>query len=95
MEVTNVFENQVTLDWKYPEDDGDAPILHYEIERQDTRDGIWLPAGRSNDTTFVVDGLNKGSFYKFRVKVSLRLKIYFYLKFQYFRLLMKKENQIR
>lgn len=58
------------MDWKPPEDDGDAPIMYYEVERQDTRDGIWLPAGRLNDTKCVVDGLKKGSYYKFRVKVS-------------------------
>jgi hypothetical protein len=34
----------------------------------DTRDGIWLPVGSSNDPHFVADGLKKGSAYQFRVK---------------------------
>lgn len=68
LEVSNVFEDQVTLDWKAPEDDGDSPITHYEIEKQDTRDGLWLPAGRSSDAHAVVDGLTKGAHYKFRVR---------------------------
>lgn len=34
----------------------------------DTKDGIWLPVGTTNDTNFVADGLKKGSTYQFRVK---------------------------
>ncbi|TMS38626.1 hypothetical protein L596_005310 [Steinernema carpocapsae] len=68
LEVSNVFEDNVTLDWKPPEDDGGEPVDHYEIEKMDTRDGIWVPCGRSADTSFVAEGLQKGSHYKFRVK---------------------------
>ncbi|KAK0400071.1 hypothetical protein QR680_003339 [Steinernema hermaphroditum] len=68
LEVSNVFEDNATLDWKPPEDDGGEPIDHYEIEKMDTRDGIWVPCGRSADTQFVAEGLQKGSHYKFRVK---------------------------
>lgn len=67
----------MTLDWKPPEDDGGEPIDHYEIEIQDTRDNIWLPAGRSNDPHFKVDGLKKGSQYNFRVKVIFFSNLYF------------------
>ncbi|CAA98064.2 Twitchin [Caenorhabditis elegans] len=68
IEVTDVFEDRATLDWKPPEDDGGEPIEFYEIEKMNTKDGIWVPCGRSGDTHFTVDSLNKGDHYKFRVK---------------------------
>ncbi|EGT49285.1 hypothetical protein CAEBREN_29721 [Caenorhabditis brenneri] len=68
IEVTDVFEDRATLDWKPPEDDGGEPIEFYEIEKMNTKDGIWVPCGRSGDTHFTVDTLNKGDHYKFRVK---------------------------
>ena len=39
-----------------------------------TKDGLWVPCGRTGDTKFVVDTLNKGDHYKFRVKVSRERK---------------------
>ncbi|CAK5074870.1 unnamed protein product [Meloidogyne enterolobii] len=68
LEVSDVFENKMTLDWKPPEDDGGEPISHYEVERQDSRDGIWVPCGTTAEPHMIVDGLSKGSNYKFRVK---------------------------
>uniref|UniRef100_A0AC34GPF1 Twitchin n=1 Tax=Panagrolaimus sp. ES5 TaxID=591445 RepID=A0AC34GPF1_9BILA len=68
LEVSDVFEDRATLDWKPPEDDGGEPIEYYEVERMDPKDGIWVPAGRTADTNFVVDGLQKGHNYQFRVK---------------------------
>lgn len=66
--ISDVFEDRVTLDWKPPEDDGGEPISHYEIEKQDAKDGLWVPAGRAAEPHAVVDGLNKGGNYKFRVR---------------------------
>ncbi|WKY05591.1 hypothetical protein Q1695_006081 [Nippostrongylus brasiliensis] len=68
LDVKDVFEDRATLNWKPPEDDGGEPIDHYEIEKMSTKDGIWVPCGRTADTSFVVDTLNKGDHYKFRVK---------------------------
>ncbi|XGW29138.1 hypothetical protein V3C99_008720 [Haemonchus contortus] len=68
LDVKDVFEDRATLSWKPPEDDGGEPIEHYEIEKMSTKDGIWVPCGRTADTSFVVDSLNKGDHYKFRVK---------------------------
>lgn len=68
IDVTDVFEDRATLDWKPPEDDGGEPIEFYEIEKMNTKDGLWVPCGRSGDTHFTVDSLNKGDHYKFRVK---------------------------
>lgn len=59
----------MTLDWKPPEDDGGEPVQYYEVERQDARDGIWVPVGTTAEPHMVVDGLAKGAQYKFRVKV--------------------------
>ncbi|VDO68159.1 unnamed protein product [Heligmosomoides polygyrus] len=68
LDVKDVFEDRATLNWKPPEDDGGEPIDHYEVEKMSTKDGIWVPCGRTADTAFVVDTLNKGDHYKFRVK---------------------------
>ncbi|KAK6747288.1 hypothetical protein RB195_000476 [Necator americanus] len=68
LDVKDVFEDRATLSWKPPEDDGGEPIDHYEIEKMSTKDGIWVPCGRTADTEFMVDTLNKGDHYKFRVK---------------------------
>uniref|UniRef100_A0A7E4VU92 non-specific serine/threonine protein kinase n=1 Tax=Panagrellus redivivus TaxID=6233 RepID=A0A7E4VU92_PANRE len=68
LEVSNVFEDRATLDWKPPEDDGGEPIEFYEVERMDPKDGIWVPVGRTGETSFVADGLQKGQYYQFRVK---------------------------
>uniref|UniRef100_A0AC34RIM6 Twitchin n=1 Tax=Panagrolaimus sp. JU765 TaxID=591449 RepID=A0AC34RIM6_9BILA len=66
--ISDVFADRVTLDWKPPEDDGGEPIEYYEIERQDPRDGTWVPVGRTAETSFVAEGLQKGQYYNFRVK---------------------------
>ncbi|CAJ0936046.1 unnamed protein product, partial [Mesorhabditis belari] len=68
LDVTDVFEDRCNLDWKPPEDDGGEPIQFYEIEKMNTKDGLWVPCGRTADTKFQVDTLNKGDHYKFRVK---------------------------
>ncbi|KJH43663.1 fibronectin type III domain protein [Dictyocaulus viviparus] len=68
LEASDVYEDRATLHWKPPEDDGGEPIDHYEIEKMNTKDGIWVPCGRASDTHFLVDTLSKGDHYKFRVK---------------------------
>lgn len=68
LNVTEVFEDRMTLDWLPPEDDGGTPINYYEVEKFDTATGQWVPCGRSKDTTFKVEGLTKGNSYKFRVR---------------------------
>uniref|UniRef100_A0AAF5DMX8 non-specific serine/threonine protein kinase n=1 Tax=Strongyloides stercoralis TaxID=6248 RepID=A0AAF5DMX8_STRER len=68
LEVSDVTEDSCHLDWQPPEDDGGEPVQYYEVERMDTRDGVWVPVGRAANCSLDVDGLNKGSHYKFRVK---------------------------
>lgn len=68
LEVSDVFEDRVTLDWKPPEDDGGMPIDHYDIEKMDLETGRWVPCGRSDGTNFQVQNLQPGHSYQFRVR---------------------------
>uniref|UniRef100_A0A915Q578 non-specific serine/threonine protein kinase n=1 Tax=Setaria digitata TaxID=48799 RepID=A0A915Q578_9BILA len=68
LSVTDVFEDHATLSWQPPEDDGGEPVDHYELERLDTKDGIWVPCGKSKSTSFQVENLIKDRYYQFRVK---------------------------
>ncbi|KAI1705639.1 fibronectin type III domain-containing protein [Ditylenchus destructor] len=69
LEVSDFFEDHLTLDWNPSEDDGGDPITHYEVTMdEDCLEGIWVSIGMANDTHFVVEGLTKGSQYKFRVR---------------------------
>ncbi|GMT25440.1 hypothetical protein PFISCL1PPCAC_16735 [Pristionchus fissidentatus] len=68
LDIADVFEDRATLAWRPPEDDGGEPIDYYEVEKMSTKDGLWVPCGRTADTNFVCDTLNKGDHYKFRVK---------------------------
>ena len=68
LDVSNVYEDCCDLEWRAPKDDGGEPIEYYEIEKMDTASGKWVPAGKSKDTKFHVDGLKKGQNYMFRVK---------------------------
>lgn len=42
--------------------------FQYEVERLDTKDGIWVPCGKSKNTSFEVENLIKDRYYQFRVK---------------------------
>lgn len=68
LNVSDVFEDRMTLEWQPPDDDGGTPIDHYDIEKLDPATGQWVPCGRSKDTKAQVDNLQKGKAYKFRVK---------------------------
>uniref|UniRef100_A0A1I7XRB2 non-specific serine/threonine protein kinase n=1 Tax=Heterorhabditis bacteriophora TaxID=37862 RepID=A0A1I7XRB2_HETBA len=68
LDIKDVFEDRATLNWNPPEDDGGEPVDHYEVEKMSTKDGIWVPCGRTADTNFMVDTLSKGDHYKFRIK---------------------------
>ena len=68
LEVSDVFEDHCTLDWKPPEDDGGLPIDFYEIEKLDTATGRWVPCGRADTTHATVQNLQPGHSYQFRVR---------------------------
>uniref|UniRef100_A0A1I7VVS1 non-specific serine/threonine protein kinase n=1 Tax=Loa loa TaxID=7209 RepID=A0A1I7VVS1_LOALO len=68
LQVNDVFEDRATLNWQPPEDDGGESVDHYEVERLDTKDGIWVPCGKSKNISFEVENLIKDRYYQFRVK---------------------------
>jgi len=68
LEVSEVFEDRVTLDWKAPVDDGGCPIDHYEVEKMDLATGRWVPCGRATAPHATIANLQPGHEYKFRVK---------------------------
>ena len=58
-------DQQVTLRWRAPTNDGGEPITHYEYEQDGS--GTWISTG-STATTHTVTGLNNGQTYIFRVR---------------------------
>lgn len=68
LEVNDITKNGCKLKWKKPEDDGGAPIDHYEIEKLDPLTGQWVPCGRSQGPEATITGLTEGKPYKFRVR---------------------------
>lgn len=68
LEVSDVNKHGCKLKWKKPDDDGGAPIDHYEIEKLDPLTGQWVPCGRSEEPEATITGLQEGKPYKFRVK---------------------------
>ena len=62
----------MTLSWSKPKSDGGKKILGYVIEYKEPSSNRWKPANDipCSDTKFVVDGLDKGKDYEFRVKAK-------------------------
>ena len=56
---------QVTLRWRAPANDGGEPITHYEYEQDGS--GTWISTG-GTATSHTVTGLNNGQAYMFRVR---------------------------
>lgn len=68
LNVSDITKHGCKLKWKKPEDDGGAPIDHYEIEKLDPLTGQWIPCGKSTEPEANVTGLQEGKPYKFRVR---------------------------
>ena len=58
-------DQQVTLRWRAPTNDGGEPITHYEYEQDGS--GTWVSTG-GTATSHTVTGLNNGQTYTFRVR---------------------------
>lgn len=69
----NVTKNSLTLRWRPPKDDGGAEITHYAVEKLDTENMRWVPAGEAVGTSLRVDHLVEGHDYKFRVRAVNKL----------------------
>ena len=70
LEVVDVRAKKATVKWNRPEDDGGSPITGYVLEKMDLDTGIWVPCGEvgPDQEEKVVEGLQAGKKYKFRVK---------------------------
>ena len=72
LEVTGVHANGCKLHWRPPLDDGGCPIQEYEIEMLCPKSKKWIKKGKCSGEkcppSFVVDGLEEGLEYEFRVK---------------------------
>ena len=67
LQASDIHSTGCTLKWRRPKDDGGCPIEYYQVEKLDPDTGLWIPCGRSPDTTMDVKGLTPMKEYKFRV----------------------------
>ena len=69
LEVLNVTEKSVEIQWKPPETDGGAPLTSYIIEMRSASRSVWHKAGSvdSSACAFNVPDLKEGCEYYFRV----------------------------
>lgn len=77
LEAVDVTKDSCVLKFKAPEDDGDCQPTSYQLEKMDTKTGLWVPCGKidaptdgDNDAEIKVPvkGLEEGQRYQFRVK---------------------------
>ncbi len=68
LKASDIHATGCTLKWKRPKDDGGAPVEYYQVEKLDPDTGLWMPCGRSTDTSLDVKGLTPKKKYKFRVR---------------------------
>uniref|UniRef100_A0A3B5A653 Titin n=1 Tax=Stegastes partitus TaxID=144197 RepID=A0A3B5A653_9TELE len=63
-------DSTVVLGWLKPEHDGGSRIQHYVIEAKAKGTDKWMVVGNTKNLTYVVEKLNKGDEYDFRVKAK-------------------------
>uniref|UniRef100_A0A3Q0SRG6 Titin n=1 Tax=Amphilophus citrinellus TaxID=61819 RepID=A0A3Q0SRG6_AMPCI len=63
-------DNSVSLGWLKPEHDGGSRIQCYVIEARPKGTDKWVVVGNTKNLTYVVEKLNKGDEYDFRVKAK-------------------------
>lgn len=68
LRADNITKNSMTLHWKPPRDNGGSEITHYTVEKLDTENMRWVPAGEAIGTDMRVDHLAEGHDYQFRVR---------------------------
>lgn len=70
LEISDVHKEGCKLKWSKPKDDGGLPLTSYVVEKMDTANGRWTPAGcvDPSKTDIVLTGLEPGHQYHFRVK---------------------------
>ena len=67
LKVTNMTEDSVSLSWLPPDDDGDALIERYIIEKVEGTKRAWQPDGTCEDVEYTSSGLREGQQYRFQV----------------------------
>lgn len=70
MDILDTTDNSVSLGWLKPEHDGGSRIQCYVIEAKPKGTDKWVVVGNTKNLTFVVEKLNKGDEYDFRVKAK-------------------------
>lgn len=77
LEAVDVTKDSCVLKFRPPVDDGDCQPTSYNLEKMDTKSGLWVPCGKiaaptdGDDETEIkvpVKGLEEGQRYQFRVK---------------------------
>lgn len=68
LQVVNTANGEVSLAWEEPESDGGSKVIAYVLERRDVKRKTWtLVSDRVESPEYTVTGLQKDSFYLFRV----------------------------
>lgn len=70
MDILDTTDNSVSLGWLKPEHDGGSRIQCYVIEAKPKGTDKWAVVGNTKNVTYVVEKLNKGDEYDFRVKAK-------------------------
>lgn len=70
LDILDTTDNSVSLGWLKPEHDGGSRIQCYVIEARVKGTDKWVVIGNTKNLTYVVERLNKGDEYDFRVKAK-------------------------
>lgn len=70
MDILDTTDNSVFLGWLKPEHDGGSRIQGYIIEAKPKGADKWVVVGNTTNLTYMVEKLNKGDEYDFRVKAK-------------------------
>ncbi|CAG5962790.1 unnamed protein product, partial [Menidia menidia] len=68
LQVVDTANGEVSLAWEEPESDGGSKVVAYVVERRDVKRKTWtLATDHAESPEYTVTGLQKDSFYLFRV----------------------------
>ena len=70
LEVSDIHKNGCILACEPPKCNGGSKITGYVFESLDVDSGIWSIVGRTEELSILVEGLNPGKEYEFRVRAD-------------------------
>lgn len=74
LQVVDTADGEVSLAWEEPESDGGTKVIAYVVERRDVKRKTWtLATDHAESPEYTVTGLQKDSFYLFRVSARNRV----------------------